>query len=106
MRQSTEQPQKAKKEKLRGSFLLKLALFCMAAAVLFSIVQRQVQISEKRQQLVELQAQLETQNQKNQELRRSLDDETGLGAYAEHRARVDLDYARPGEKVFIDMGGE
>jgi hypothetical protein len=33
-------------------------------------------------------------------------DENGLGAYAEHRARVDLDYAKPGEKVFIDMGGE
>lgn len=106
MRQGKEQPQKAKKEKLRGGFLLKLAVFCMAAVVLLSIVERQVQIAEKRQQLVELQAQLETQKQKNQELRRSLDDESDLGAYAEHRARADLDYAKPGEKVFIDMGGE
>lgn len=106
MRQAKEQSQKVKKEKRRGGFLLKLAMFCMAVVVLFSIVERQVQIAEKRQQLVELQAQLETQNQRNQELRRSLDDENGLGAYAEHRARVDLDYAKPGEKVFIDMGGE
>lgn len=95
-----------KKESKRGRFILKLAIFCLAGVVLLSIVERQVQIVEKREQLAQLEAQLETQNLRNQELRKSLEDDEGLQDYAERRARQDLDYAKPNERVYIDMGGE
>lgn len=98
--------EKPKDEKRRGSFLLTLAVLGLTLVVLLSVVDRQMQIADKRDQLVELQTQLDAQNERNQELRRSLEDENGLADYAERRARLDLGYAKPGEKVFIDMGGE
>ena len=78
----------------------------LTLVVLLSVVDRQMQIADKREQLETLQTQLDAQNQKNQELRRALEEENGLADYAERRARLDLGYAKPGEKVFIDMGGE
>jgi cell division protein FtsB len=98
----SEQP----KKKTRGSFLLTLAVLGLTLVVLLSVVDRQMQIADKREQLETLQTQLDAQNQKNQELRRALEEENGLADYAERRARLDLGYAKPGEKVFIDMGGE
>ena len=95
----SEQP----KKKTRGSFLLTLAVLGLTLVVLLSVVDRQMQIADKREQL---ETQLDAQNQKNQELRRALEEENGLADYAERRARLDLGYAKPGEKVFIDMGGE
>ncbi|WP_322171094.1 FtsB family cell division protein [Acutalibacter caecimuris] len=95
-----------KKEKRRGSFVIKLAMFGVTLVLLLAIVERQVQIGEKRDRLAQLQSQLDSQNQKNQELRKSLEDEDGLQGYAERRARQELDYAKPGERIYIDMGGE
>lgn len=93
------------KKKIPGGLLLKLAIFCLTAVVVLSLVERQVQISEKQEQLHMLQAQLEQQNLQNDELRAAMNDEEGLRRYAEKRAREDLDYVRPDERVFID-GGE
>ena len=94
--------EKAKKGKVRGSLLIKFAILCLTAIVLLSLVERQVQIAEKREQLAQLQSQLETQDLKNQELRSALEDEDGLRRYAEKRAREELDYVKPNERVFID----
>ena len=41
---------------------------------------------------------------KNEELRGSLEDEAGLRDYAERKARTELNYAMPGERVFVDAG--
>lgn len=101
------QPEEAAKpEKRRGAFLIKLAVFCMGAMLLLSVVERQVQIAEKKEQLSQLQVQLDTQNAVNEELRNTLNDQQSLEDYAEKRARRDLDYAKPNERVYIDMGGE
>ena len=93
------------KKKIPGGLLLKLAIFCLTAVVVLSLVERQVQISEKQEHLHIFQTQLEQQNQQNEELRAAMNDEEGLRRYAEKRAREDLDYVRPNERVFID-GGE
>jgi len=95
----------ALKKKIPGRLLLKLAIFCLTAVLVLSLVERQVQIAEKQEQLRQLQAQLEQQNMENEELRTAMNDEEGLRRYAEKRAREDLDYVRPNERVFID-GGE
>lgn len=92
--------------KYRGGFLLKFAVFCLAAVVVLSLVERQIQIAEKREQLQQLQTQLEVQNEKNEQLKASLNnDDEALQDYAEKRARRDLGYAKPHERVFVDVGG-
>lgn len=94
--------EKAPKRKLRGSLLIKIAVLCLTAIALISLMQRQIQIAEKREQLEQLQAQLAMQEMKNSELSSALKDEEGLRQYAEKRAREELDYVKPNERVFID----
>lgn len=95
---------KEKEKKPRGSFLLKIAVFCLALVVVLSLVERQIQIAEKQDQLAELQAQLEAQTTKNQDLQASQEKDEGIQEYAERRARS-LGYARPNERVYVDVGG-
>lgn len=102
----TAKPQNVKKEKRRGAFLIKLAVFCIGIVLLLSVIERQVQIAEKKETLYELQAQLDTQSIVNDELRNTLSDQKSLEEYAEKRARRDLDYAKPNERVYFDMGGD
>ena len=91
--------------KYKGSFLLKFAVLCFAVFILVSLVGQQFQIMDKRQQLEDLQQQLSTQNARNEEIQNSLENSGGMAEYAERKARSELDYAKPGERVFIDMGG-
>ena len=93
------------KRKIHGGLILKLAIFCLTAVVVLSLVEPQVQLVELQEQLRVLQGQLEQQAMRNKELRAAMDGEEGLRSYAEKRAREDLDYVRPNERVFVD-GGE
>ena len=45
------------------------------------------------------------QGQDAEEIRNSLEDEDGLAEYAERKARAEMDYAKPEERVFVDVGG-
>ena len=72
---------------------------------LFSLVNQQMQIHDKQNTLDALQSQLKTQQIKNEELKNSLEKDEDLADYAEKVARRDLDYAKPGERVFVDVGG-
>ncbi len=94
-----------KMDKYKGSFLLKFAVLCFAVFILVSLIGQQLQIGQKREELQALQEQLETQNVRNEEIQNSLDNSGDLAEYAERRARSDLDYAKPGERVFVDVGG-
>lgn len=93
------------KDKYKGSLILKIAVLCCAAFFLVSLVGQQIRIKEKQEELEVLQAQLKTQQIKNEELKNSLEQGGDLADYAEKVARRDLDYAKPGERVFIDIGG-
>ena len=46
----------------------------------------------------------EEQTAKNEDLQASLDNDEGVREYAERRARS-LGYARPNERVYVDVGG-
>lgn len=92
-------------DKYKGSFLLKFAVLCFAVFILVSLVGQQFQIMDKRQELEDLQQQLSTQNARNEEIQNSLENSGGMAEYAERKARSELDYAKPGERVFIDVGG-
>lgn len=97
-----------KTERYRGFLPLRIALFAVAAAALVTLVFWQMRIADKRAELDDLKAQIEVQNTRNEEIRKtvdSLENEEGLEEYAEQKARTDLDYAKPGEHIFVDVGG-
>ncbi|MCH5352741.1 MAG: septum formation initiator family protein [Acutalibacter sp.] len=67
-----------------------------------------MRIMDKRSELATLQTQIEIQNAKNEEIKKtvsSLENDYGLREYAERKAREDLDYAKPDERIFVDVGG-
>ena len=97
--------QEKKTGRYKGSFLLKFAVFCLALFVAFTLVSRQFEIAEKRRELKALQEEIAQQTIRNGELADSLEDSSGLEEYAEKKARRDLDYAKPGERIFVDVGG-
>ena len=92
-------------DRYKGSWILKFSVLCFAAFFLFSLVNQQMQIHDKQNTLDALQSQLKTQQIKNEELKNSLEKDEDLADYAEKVARRDLDYAKPGERVFVDVGG-
>ncbi|WP_369298867.1 septum formation initiator family protein [uncultured Neglectibacter sp.] len=97
-----------KTEKYRGFVPLRIALFVLAGAALVTLVFWQMRISDKRAELAALQTQIEMQNTKNAEIQKtvsSLENDNGLKEYAERKAREDLDYAKPEERIFVDVGG-
>ena len=98
-----------KEKKGRGAFLLlKMALFVLAAVALVVLAVWQADISEKREKLDGLNTQIAAQETLNEQLRQeiaALDSEEGLAKYAERKAREELDYAKPDERVFVDVGG-
>ena len=96
-----------KRKKQRGSLLLKLAIFAFAAYIVFALVNQQVQINEKSQELADLQEQVETQKIENEDMKHALNaDEEETKEYIERVAREDLDYAKPGERVFVNIAGD
>lgn len=97
-----------KTKKSRGFLPLKLAMFVVAGAAMVTLVFWQVKIVDKRTELADLQAKIAAQDTKNEEIRntvKSLENDDGLKNYAEKKAREDLDYAKPGERIFVDVGG-
>ena len=88
-----------------GSLIAKLAVVVMSAYLLVSLISGQLQVSQKRAQLEEMSAKVEVLAQQNAELERlmSTDDEN---AYIERMAREKLGYARPEERIFVDISGQ
>lgn len=72
-----------------------------------TLVNQFVEISDKKQQLAELQDQIVVQEIKNDqisEVKNYSDKE--LAQYIEQIAREDLDYIKEGERVFVNIAGE
>lgn len=85
--------------------LLRLAVAGAAVYLLVTFVSGQMQVAEKQRQLAELDALVERQAELNAELERLM--ESGdEDAYVERVAREKLGYARPDERVFVDISGK
>lgn len=68
-----------------------------------NVLQCQMTISTKRQELAAIETELSEQQAQNEELSRSLSD--GEDAIIERIAR-EQGYARPNERIFYDVGGK
>ena len=98
--------QEVKTKKYKGSLLLKIAVFCFALFMVSMLIGQQISIRQKKAELEELKEALKEQELINDELRYDLEGEdTGSDEYAEKVARRELDFIKPGERVFYNVGG-
>ena len=97
--------QEVKTKKAKKSFVLRLAVFVFICYVAVMLVNQQMQISEKRKALDDLNQAIKIQELQNDQLRDVLNSKDGNQEYIERIARGDLDLANPGERVFINIAG-
>lgn len=85
-------------------WILSVAVLGIIAYLVVNLISTQVKISTRKQEHAAVQAELEAQIAKNEEIKRELDgSDTEI---TERAARDELDYARPNERVFVDVSGK
>lgn len=95
-----------KRKKQSGNWLLRLAICAFAAYTLVLLINQQVEISQKRQELDALKRQIQIQEIKNGDIKQALTSGvTGNSDYMEQVAREGLDLVKPGERVFVNIAG-
>ena len=97
---------KDKKQKTSVTKLaLRLSVIAAAVYLFVAFIGGQMQVTEKQRELDVLTAKVEEQSLKNAELERLMasGDED---AYVERVARERMGYARPDERVFVDISGQ
>ncbi len=93
-------------KKQKGSFLLRVAIFAFAVYTVVALVNQQVQISDKRQQLESVKQQIQIQEIKNEDIKHALKNGASENRdYIERVAREGLGLAKPGERVFVNIAG-
>ena len=97
--------QKARKRLSVPALALRLGLVGLFLYLAVSLVGVQMDIVSKTQQLDDLNRQVAAQQAENQELQRTLDVDDEA-AYMERVAREKLGYARPDERLYVDMTGQ
>ena len=96
---------KIKKKRKPKNIIFKIAVLVFAIAVVGRLVTLQVDIAQKKRELVALQDKVEQQTNENKELQQLLD--SGMDrAYIEKIAREKLGYVSPRERVFVDITQE
>ena len=95
-----------KQKKQKGSFLLRTAIFSFAVYFIVALVNQQVQISQKREELALINQQIQIQEIKNEDIKHALSTGTSQNSdYIERVARENLHFAKPGERVFVNIAG-
>lgn len=95
-----------KRKKQKGNWLLRLAICAFAVYTVVLLVNQQVEISQKRQQLDSLKRQIQIQEIKNEDIKQALSSGvSGNSDYMEQVAREGLDLVKPGERVFVNIAG-
>ena len=97
---------KQKKQGKARKIILRLAVLAFVAYVVVALVDQQMQISAKKQELEKLNEQIRIQEIENEDKRSIVEsDDADNEEYIARVAREDLDFARPGERVFINIAG-
>ena len=96
-----------KKKRKKGKIFLYVFVAALVVYAIIMIISQQIQISQKEAQLSEIQQKLSVQNLRNDELKDALD--AGLNAsseYIKRIARQSLDFAKPSERIFVNISGD
>ncbi len=96
-----------KGKKRRKSVLLRIAIFAFTVYAIALLVNQQVSIAQKKQQLAEVKQQIQIQEIQNDDLHNAVTTgKDGNSEYMERAAREGLDYAKPGERIFVNIAGK
>ena len=96
-----------KGKKHRKSVLLKIAIFAFTVYAIVLLVNQQVSIAQKKQQLAAVKRQIQIQEIQNDDLHNAVTTgKDGNSEYMERAAREGLDYAKPGERIFVNIAGK
>lgn len=82
--------------------MLALGAFALAGYFAITLIQLQIEISEKKDTLAQVQAQYNEKIAENKELEKVLEG-GNEDEYIERIARDSLGYVKPGEKVYYDI---
>ncbi|MBE6936009.1 MAG: hypothetical protein E7458_05840 [Ruminococcaceae bacterium] len=91
--------------KKKSHLFLKAFLLIFTVYALFHLIDLRGKISDKQEEIEDLNRQIYEQQVHNQQLRESADEELTEAEIADI-ARQKLGYAYPGERVFIDITGK
>ncbi len=94
-----------KQNKSYRQWLIKVPVLLAAVYLLGLFVSGRMQVNTKQKELVEIQTKIEQQDETNAELQEIMD-AGDQDAYIERIAREKLGYAKPEERIFIDVSGE
>jgi len=95
---------KQQKNKPIGRFITHVLLAVFAVYAALTLVDAQVRLAERRQELDVLEARYENRRLENKELERQLADDM-TSEDIERIAREQLDFVAPDQRVFIDISG-
>lgn len=93
------------KNKRSMPMIAKIGLFCFSIYAAVSLIQLQLQISDKKSQLKDLNVQIQQNTVQNNALRQSLEQGTS-DDYIASIARSKLGYAYPNERKFVDASSK
>lgn len=82
--------------------MLALGAFALAGYFAITLIQLQIEISEKKETLAHVQAQYNEKIAENEELEKVIEG-GNEDEYIERIARDSLGYVKPGEKVYYDI---
>ena len=96
-----------KKKRYKRRFLLRISVVCLGVYILAALIDQQMQISQKREQLAQVQQEIQIQEIRNDEISSTQSSSGGMSdEYAEKIARQELGMADENERVFIIVTGE
>jgi len=98
---------KTKDNKKMISFIISIAVITFAFYAVVTLVNQQLKIAEKKEELAGLKNEIMIQEVKNDDLNNVYNlEDSDNDAYIERVAREEFDYSKQGERVFINVAGE
>ena len=95
-----------KKRRKKASVIAKIAVLGLSIYVFFTFMNQQMQINKKKAEYDQINKEITVQKIKNEELSKVLNsDAKESQEYIERIARKNLDFAKEGERVFVNISG-
>ncbi len=87
--------------------MLRIAVFVFAAYFLTLLVNQQAQIKRKQEQLASVRQEIKIQEIKNDDIKSAASGgKNASSEYVERAAREGLDFAKPEERVYVNIAGK